>query len=398
MLNSKRDGPLAGLVIVDLTRVLAGPYCTMMLADLGARVIKVELPGIGDDARHIGPFVEQDGGTPISGYFFSVNRNKESIALDLKNDRDREVLDRLLDGADVLVENYSPGTMHRLGYDWDSVHERWPSLVMASISGFGQTGPYRELPAYDMVVQAMGGVMSLTGEDGGTPTRVGVSIGDIAAGMFAAVGVQAALLERHRTQLGKQVDVAMLDCQVALLENALVRYQLDGEVPGPIGSRHPSIAPFGVFKTAGDHVVLAAGNDQKFALLCTHLSRPALAADSRFASNASRCQNHVQLKEEIEQALATRPAQEWLGIFKKVGVPCSPLYDVAAVMRDPQIQAREMLLDFPMPSGKSLRTAANPIKFTDERAIPPQPAPALDEHRESILNEIRASDITRRQA
>jgi CoA:oxalate CoA-transferase len=300
-LKAKTEGPLAGIVIVDLTRVLAGPYCTMVLADLGARVIKVELPVLGDDSRHSGPFIRQEGQDALSGYFFSVNRNKESIALDLKGPHDRDIFEALVEEADVLVENFSPGTMHKLGYDWETVHARWPSLVMASISGFGQTGPYRELPAYDMVVQAMGGIMSLTGEEGGAPTRVGVSIGDIAAGMFGAIGVQAALFERCRTGCGKHVDVAMLDAQVALLENALVRYQIEEKVPGPIGSRHPSITPFGVFKAKDASFVLAAGRDAKFAVMCEHLGRPEMAQDIRYTSNPLRCENHVALKAEIEE-------------------------------------------------------------------------------------------------
>ena len=317
MLAAKNMGPLAGLVVIDLTRVLAGPYCTMTLADLGARVIKVEMPELGDDARRVGPFIESDAGKPLSGYFFSVNRNKESIALDLKSEQDRAIFERLLASADVLVENFSPGTMHRLGYDWDSLHARFPKLVMASISGFGQTGPYRELPAYDMVVQAMGGVLSLTGEEGGPPTRVGVSIGDIGAGMFGAIGVQAAIIERQRTGVGKHVDVAMLDSQVALLENALVRYQVEGKAPGPIGSRHPSITPFGVFKAKVGHLVVAAGNDRIFPRLCEILGMADTKKDSRFTTNALRCENHSALKEIIEQALAKQllsPADRQAGL------------------------------------------------------------------------------------
>lgn len=391
MLNPGTRGPLAGVVVVDLTRVLAGPYCTMVLADLGARVIKVELPVLGDDARHAGPFIEQEGESPLSGYFFSVNRNKESIALDLKSPEDREIFEALVEEADVLVENFSPGTMHKLGYDWDTVHERWPALVMASISGFGQTGPYRELPAYDMVVQAMGGIMSLTGDEGGQPTRVGVSIGDIAAGMFGVMGIQAALIERHRTEKGKHVDVSMLDAQVALLENALVRYQVEGRVPGPIGSRHPSITPFGVFKGKDAHFVLAAGRDAKFAVLCEQLGRPDLVQDPRYATNPLRCENHVALKAEIEQALSEKTAAQWMTSLKKAGVPCGPLYDVAQLMQDPQIAARKMLVEFPLSSGTTLRTAGNPIKFAEEPQATYRPAPALDEHRQLLLKEIQSS-------
>jgi CoA:oxalate CoA-transferase len=397
-LKPRTEGPLAGIVVVDLTRVLAGPYCTMVLGDLGARVIKVELPVLGDDARHSGPFVQHEGMDALSGYFFSVNRNKESIALDLKAPHDREIFEALVEEADVLVENFSPGTMHKLGYDWQTVHARWPALVMASISGFGQTGPYRELPAYDMVVQAMGGIMSLTGEEGGQPTRVGVSIGDIAAGMFGVVGVQAALFERHRTKLGKHVDVAMLDTQVALLENALVRYQIEGKVPGPIGSRHPSITPFGVFRAKDASFVLAAGRDAKFAVLCRQLGRPDLAQDARYATNPLRCENHAALKADIEELLGARTAGEWMAIFQRAGVPCGPLCDVAQVMRDPQIAARNMLAEFQLASGSTLRTAGNPVKFAGEAQASHRPAPALDEHRQALLDELASIQSTRRQA
>ncbi|MDP9074649.1 MAG: CoA transferase, partial [Actinomycetota bacterium] len=230
------DGPLAGVTVVDLSRVLAGPYCTMILADLGARVIKVEQPEVGDHARHLGPFVNGR-----SAYFASINRGKESIALDLAGAADRSLFERLLGHADVLVENFKPGTLDRLGYGWETLHRTWPRVVVASLSGFGQTGPYSARPAYDMVAQAMGGIMSVTGPPGGEPTRVGSSIGDLAASLFCAVGVISALYERTSSGVGRWVDVAMLDCQVALLENALARYTATGEVPGPLGGRHPSI-------------------------------------------------------------------------------------------------------------------------------------------------------------
>lgn len=388
MLTTSSNGPLSGLVVIDMTRVLAGPYCTLMLADLGARVIKVEIPGVGDDARHVGPFVDNGDGTSTSAYFLSVNGNKESIALDLKADADRAILDKLIANADVLVENFTPGTLGRLGYGWQTLHARHPSLILASISGFGQTGPYRELPAYDMVVQAMGGILSLTGEDGGPPTRVGVSIGDIAAGMFGAVGVLAALVERQKTHQGKHVDVAMLDSQVALLENALARYQVDHVAPGPIGSRHPSITPFGVYKAADGYLVVAAGNDRKFAKLCEALGMSTAAVDARFLTNADRCKNHRELKAMLETALATRPAKAWMQILQEQGIPTGPMNDVAAVMKDPHIHARDMLIPVPLPNGKSFVVAGCPVKFADSPSIPRGPSPKLDEHRRTLLREL----------
>src|SRR6266850_998881 len=250
-----QPGPLSGITIIDLSRILAGPYCTLLLAELGARVIKVEPPQRGDDARQYGPFKNGK-----SAYFISVNRGKESIALDLKSPAGREIFERLLDKADALVENFRPGTMEKLGYGWDALHERFPRLIYAAVSGFGHTGPLSPRPAYDMVVQAMGGVMSITGHPGGPPTRVGTSIGDVTAGLFGAIGVLAALHERATTGLGRWVDVAMLDSQVAILENAIARYAATGEVPGPLGARHPSIAPFAAFKTLDKPIVIAAGH------------------------------------------------------------------------------------------------------------------------------------------
>jgi len=238
-------GPLSGLIVLDLTRVLAGPYCTMVLADLGARIIKVEAPE-GDDSRHYGPFIN---GT--SGYFTAFNRGKESIAIDLKNEVDRAVFERLLTKTDVLVENYRPGTMEKLGYGWESLHPRFPRLIYAAASGFGHSGPYANRPAYDMVVQAMGGIMSITGHPHGPPTRVGSSIGDISAGLFTTIGIVSALYDRARSNAGMKLDVAMLDCQVAILENAITRYFATGRSPGPLGARHASIAPFAAFAAAG---------------------------------------------------------------------------------------------------------------------------------------------------
>lgn len=378
------EGPLAGVTIVDLSRVLAGPYCTMVLADLGARVIKVESPG-GDDARQIGPFVENR-----SAYFLSLNRGKESIALDLKNGADREIFERLLGRADVLVENFRPGTLARLGYGWESLHASQPRLILASTSGFGQTGPYAARPAYDIVAQAMGGIMSLTGRPGDPPTRVGTSLGDIAAGLFTAIGVQAALLDRVKSGLGRHVDVAMLDAQVALLENAIARYLATGQVPGPIGSRHPSITPFESFASRDGHLVVAAGNERLFAGLCETLERPALARDPRFTSNAARTGHHAELKEALDDAFATRDTAEWIRRLEAAGVPCGPIQDIRQVLQDPQVIARNMLVEAPLPTGAPIRMAGNPIKLSGF-ADPPtrRAAPDLDADRARILAELR---------
>ncbi len=376
--------PLSGTLVVDLTRVLAGPYCTMVLADLGARVIKVESPDGGDDARRIGPFT---GGH--SAYFLSLNRGTESIALDLKDAPDRRVFERLIARADVLVENFRPGAMARLGYGWEELHARHPRLVMASTSGFGQTGPMAQRPAYDIVVQAMGGIMSLTGHPGEPPARVGTSLGDIAAGLFTAIGIQAALLDRGRTGTGRYVDVSMLDAQVAILENAIARFTATGEVPGPLGTRHPSITPFEALATRDGHLVVAAGNDGLFARLCRALGCSALTADPRFTSNDLRTRNQAELTPLLEEALATDSTKSWLERLEAAGVPCGPIQDVRQVLEDPQIAARNMIVESLHPEAGALRMAGNPIKLSGVEDPPTRRlAPELDADRQKILAEL----------
>ena len=378
-------GPLNGITIIDLTRVLAGPYCTMVLADLGARVIKVEVPEKGDDARAFGPFIKHK-----SAYFMSINRGKESLALNLKDDADRVTFEALLHDADVLVENYRGGTMERLGYGWESLHPCYPRLIYAACSGFGHTGPYAERPAYDMVVQGLGGVMSLTGHPGGPPTRVGTSIGDITAGLFTAIGISSALHHRASSGKGMKIDVGMLDCQLAILENALARYFATGEVPGPLGARHPTIVPFQSYETADGHVIIAAGNDVLFATLCDALACPELAGEARFKDNPARGEHVEELKEALEARLKKQPTAHWLELLAKAGVPSAPINNVAQVLNDPQIAARNMVIETEDPEVGVLRMAGNPIKLSafDDPASR-RPAPDLDQHRTSILNGLK---------
>jgi len=379
------DRPLDGVRVVDLSRVLAGPFCTLLLAQLGARVIKVESPRGGDDGRAIGPF--QNG---KSLYFSSVNWDKESIALDLKSEEGRGLLLELLAEADLLVENFRPGTMERLGLGWPMLHERFPRLVYGALSGFGQTGPLARRPAYDMVVQGMGGVMSVTGHPGGPPTRVGVSIGDLAAGLYLSTGVVAALFERERTGVGSMVDVAMLDCQVAILEGAITVYGATGEVAGPLGDRHPRIAPFGVFDAADAPIVIAAGNDRLFAKLCAAIGREDLVTDPRYESPERRRADADGLRRDLEVTLRGHDAAHWLGILEAAGIPCSPVNDVAQVAAHPQVAARGMILDIEDPTLGRLRVAGSPIKFAGR--VEPQahrPPPGLDADREPILAELR---------
>ena len=381
------SGPLSGVTVIDLTRVLAGPYCTMVLLDLGARVIKVEVPETGDDARHYGPFLNGK-----SAYFGSLNRGKESIALDLKAPADRAIFEALLAGADILVENYRPGTLEKLGYGWDALHARYPRLIYAAASGFGHSGPYSKRAAYDMVVQGMGGIMSVTGHPGGPPTRVGTSVGDITAGLFTTVGVNAALYHRERTGEGIKIDVAMLDCQIAILENAIARYVATGQIPGPLGARHASITPFEAFHAKDGHLIVAAGNDALFAKLADALGRPDLRTNALFRTNDLRTSNHAALKVEIEAALADGTVEFWLDRLGSAGIPSGPINNVAQALADPQIAARNMVVSVDDPVSGTLKMAGNPIKMS---AFPDPsdrgPVPDLDGDRAAILADFVAT-------
>lgn len=383
-------GPLSGITIVDLTRVLAGPYCTMVLADLGARVIKVEAPDGGDDSRRYGPFVNGK-----SAYFMAMNRGKESIALDLKAPADRVIFERLLARADVLVENFRPGAMERLGYGWDALHAKHPRLIYAAASGFGHSGPYAPKPAYDMVVQGMGGIMSITGHPGGPPTRVGASIGDITAGLFTAIGIASALHHRHASGRGMKIDVAMLDCQVAILENAISRYFTTGKSPEPLGARHASIAPFAAFATKDGYIIVAAGTDALFRKLCVALDRPSLADDARFAGNDLRSENVEVLTAALEAVLTGRSSADWLARLEAAGVPCGPINDIAGIVNDPQIRARNMIVAIDDPEAGPLKLAGNPIKLSEFPDPTSRPAaPALDADRAAILRDLGRIEAT----
>lgn len=376
-------GPLDDLLIIDLSRVLAGPYATMVLSDLGARVIKVERPDGGDDSRHIGPFKGDQ-----SAYFASINRGKQSIALDLKDQGDRAIFEALVARADVLVENYRPGVMAKLGLGWEVLHARHPRLIYAAASGFGQTGPDAHKAAYDMVVQAMGGIMSVTGWPGGKPTRVGTSVGDITAGLFTVIGILSALHDRARTGEGQFVDVAMLDGQIAILENAVARYAVTGVAPGPLGARHPSITPFAAYQCQDGHIVIAAGNDALWAALLDALDLGALQDNPRFATNALRTEAAEAVATILETALMTAPVAHWLAKLEAAGVPCGPLHDVAQALAHPQVRARTMVIETAFPDGTPLLAAGNPVKLSRhaDPAVRPR-APALDADRDAILRE-----------
>jgi CoA:oxalate CoA-transferase len=379
-----QPGPLSGITIVDLSRILAGPYCTLLLAELGARVIKVEAPNGGDDARQYGPFTNGK-----STYFASVNRGKESIALDLKSAGDREIFERLLDKADAVVENFRPGTMERLGYGWETLHPRYPRLIYAAASGFGHTGPFSHYPSYDMVVQGLGGIMSITGYPGEPSPRIGTSVGDLAGGLYTTIALNAALVHRERTGEATKVDVALFDCQLALLENAIMRYTTSGEIPGPLGARHPSITPFEAFKAKDGDIIIAAGNDGLWVKLTEALGHPELAQNPKYKTNPLRNQNQPQLKAEIDAILSTNTRDHWMALLEAAGLPCGPVNNVAQAIAHPQVEARNMLVEVDDPTTGPLKLAGNPMKFSafDDPATRP-PSPDLDADRDKILREL----------
>lgn len=374
--------PLAGITVLDLTHVLAGPFASSILSDLGAKVVKIEKPGSGDDTRAFPPFVGTE-----SAYFAGLNHGKLSIALDLKAEADRATFDRLLSRSDILIENYRPGTMEKLGLGWDTLSARFPRLIYGAVSGFGHTGPEASKPAYDMVVQARGGVMSITGEEGGTPVRVGASIGDIVAGMYLVQGVLAALLRREKDGKGSKIDISMLDAQLAIMEHAVAITATTGVPPGPTGARHPTITPFSTFRAADGFFVIAAGNDGLFAKLCGALDLGDLPHDPRFATNAARCDNVHMLKRLIEAKTLAEPRAHWIAALEAAGVPTGKVQNMAEVLADPQLVARNMITEVPArPGGASFTAAGNPIKMTGLADPAPRgPAPALDGDRAAVM-------------
>lgn len=375
------NGALDGYLVLDFTRVLSGPYCTMQLADAGARVIKIEQPGTGDDTRAWGPpFV---GGE--SAYFLSINRNKESLTLDLKHPDATRILDRLLARADVLVENFRPGTMARLGLAYEQIARRYPRLVYCSISGFGQSGPRSAEPGYDAVVQAEGGLMSITGDAGGPPFRLGVAISDIVSGMFAAQGIAFALLARHRTGRGQLVDIAMLDATAALLTYQAGIYFATGATPGRMGNRHPTIVPYETFAASDGDFVVAVGNDQQWRRFCDAIGLPDAGSDERFATNRDRISRYSTLRPLLAERLRTRPSAEWVTTLKAAGVPCGAVRDVGEVLQDPQLDARDMIQQIEHAVAGAIRVMGVPVKLSDTPGAVRTPPPALGQHTRDVL-------------
>ncbi|MDR5708755.1 MAG: CoA transferase [Armatimonadota bacterium] len=375
--------PLEGILVVDLTRALAGPYCTMMLADFGARVVKIESPQGGDDTRGWGPpFL---GGE--SAYFLSVNRNKESVTLNLKHPRGLQVLHRLLARADVLVENFRPGVMDRLGLGHRMLHERYPRLVYCSISGFGQDGPYREKPAYDLILQGMGGIMGITGEEEGPPVKVGVAVADIAAGMFAAYGILAALWARERTGRGQHVDAALLDGQVAWLTYAAANYFATGQDPRRMGSAHPNLVPYQAFRTRDGYLNVAVGSEGIWERFCAVVA-PALREDPRFRTNADRVRHRSELLPLLEAQFRERTTAQWRELLDQAGVPNGPIYAISEVFRDPQTLHRRMKVSLPHPTAGEVTVTGVPVKLSETPGEVRTPPPLLGQHMEAVLREV----------
>jgi CoA:oxalate CoA-transferase len=373
--------PLAGIRVIDLTRVLAGPFCTMNLADLGAEVIKIEMPGRGDDSRGFAPIMPSGD----SGYFYSVNRGKKSVTLDLRTPDGVALMLKLAGKADVVVENFSPGTMERFGAGYPQLSAANPAIILCSISGFGQTGPMATAPAYDIVAQALGGTMSITGYAGGEPLRCGVSIGDLSAALYGLIGILAALRTRDGTGKGQHVDISMLDCQVAMLEDALARFSISRKVPGPIGTRHPSITPFQQFRASDGFFVAGAGNESIWLRMCDAIGRPELKDDSRFLRNADRTAHHGDLEKILIEHFATHPRSYWLEKLTAANVPCAPIASVEDVTNNDHLKEHRMILHPDGPGFENLIVPGTPLRNPGSTATPDTRAPKLGEHTDEVL-------------
>ena len=375
------SSPLAGFRILDLSRVLAGPFCTMLLGDLGAEVIKIERPGTGDDTRAWGPpFVSGE-----SAYYLCANRNKKSLTVNLKSAAGQEIIRRLARVSDVLVENFKVGELAQLGLGYDHLKALNPGLVYCSITGYGQTGPDSDLPGYDFIIQGRGGVMSITGEPAGEPMKVGVAIADITAGLFAANAIQAALLARVRTGRGQAIDIALLDTQVAWLANVASNYLVSGQRPGRFGNAHPTIVPYQSFPAREGFFCLAVGNDGQWQKLCRLLGRPELAVDPRFATNPARVQHRDVLIPMLQEVFVTQDSAFWLREIAAAGIPCGPVQTIDQVFADPQVLARDMVWTVPHPAVGEVRLTGSPLKLSETPVAYRTHPPLLGEHTDEVL-------------
>ena len=392
-------GPLSGLRVLDFSRILAGPWAAQTMADLGAEVIKIERPGTGDDTRLWGPpFITGEDGSeiPDAAYFHCANRGKKSITLDLASAKGQEIVRRLVATADILLENYKRGGLARYGLDYESLRGVNPGLIYCSITGFGQTGPYADRAGYDFLIQAMGGLMSITGErddlPGGGPQKVGVAVTDVLTGLYTAIAALAAVRERERTGKGKHVDMALFDVAVASTANQAMNYLVTGKAPGRMGNGHPNVVPYQSFATSDGHVVVAVGNDSQFARFCEAGGRPELAGDERFRANAGRVEHRDALIPALAEMMLTRTRDEWIAALEAVGVPCGPINDLDRIFADPQAEARGLRMELPHSEAGSVPGVANPIRYVGEPHDYPGGAPALGEHTEEVLGGILGMD------
>lgn len=391
---TKQSGPLAGLKVLDLSRILAGPTCTQLFGDLGAEIIKIERPGKGDDTRFWGPpFVKDDEGndTTESAYYLSANRNKNSVAVDLTQPGGQEIIRKLAIECDVLIENFKTGDLKRHGLDYEALKAVNPRLIYCSITGFGLTGPYAQRPGYDFLIQGMGGIMSLTGnpdEEGGEPLKCGVGIADVMCGMYASTAILSALHARHASGMGQHIDISLLDCQIAWLINQGVGYLVSGEVPPRRGNEHPTIVPYGTFKAADQSFIIAAGNDGQFERLCAVVGASDLAADPRYAKNRDRVLNRHELIPALNEYTARETAAHWLKKLEDAGVPCGPVNDLAQTFADPQVQHREMAIEMPHREAGdgTVRLIGNPLKFSGTPVQYEKAPPVRAEHTKEILS------------
>ncbi len=385
-------GPLEGVRVIDLTRILAGPYCTMMLGDMGAEVIKIEHPQGGDDTRGWGPpFLNG-----VSTYFISINRNKKSLTLNLKDERGKDLLRDLIRKGDVVVENFRPGTLDKLGFSWEEIHRINPAVIFASLSGFGQTGPRKNEPGFDVVIQGEGGIMSITGEPDGPPSKFGASIGDITAGMLAAQGVLLSLYHREKTGVGQMVDVGMLDGQVALLTYHANNYFGTGKLPPRRGNKHPSITPYETYKCKDGYFNLGVGNDSLWRRFCDAMGLGHIKEDPKFAINKDRVDNRLELQEILDPFFAEKTVGETIETLRGAGIPCGPINNLEQVLNEPQILAREMVVDIDVPIAGPTKVTGVPIKLSETPGAVRTPPPTLGQHTEEVLESVLGMDEAQR--
>ncbi|MDA1324387.1 MAG: CaiB/BaiF CoA-transferase family protein [Proteobacteria bacterium] len=394
---SDNNGPLSGITVLDLTRILAGPYCTQMLGDMGAEIIKIERPGGGDDTRRFGPpFLKDDAGndTVESAYFMGANRNKLSVAIDISKPEGQALIREIAAKSDVVVENFKKGNLARYGLGYDDLKKTVPGIVYCSITGFGQTGPYADRPGYDPLIQAMGGIMSVTGEPDGEPMKAGVPIADIMAGMYATVAICAALRSREVTGKGQYIDIGMLDTQAAWLSIQAMNYLIGGTNPQRLGNGHPNIVPYQVFATADGHIMLTIGNDAQFKRFCDFAGCPELAADERFGTNGARVGNRDALIAAMEPVLAARPSQEWLTELERLTIGCGPINTVDQVFADPHVRDRGMVINMPHDAvgGRDVPLVANPLRLSETPVSYRHTPPVLGADTEDVLRSVLELD------